>query len=392
VTLVRPRHVIAASAASRLAAADFRDIRVVVGFDGFVDAIIELVDRRDTMRQDDYHRLTTITAFAARAAAAAGKSANLEVVVKERRFGGNGPLMAGGLASLGMATSYIGCIAADGSGAEVDPLFVPFADRCRASGGRVLPVAPPAHTDAFEFLDGKIMFNNPAALYGVTWEQIERVVGAEVLEETIASAALIGVVNWTIMASVPDIWRGLRSILRKRGVSPRVFIDLSDPAKRTDGDITVAMADLKLFNANAPVTLGLNLSEAMRIDRVCDAGAFSGDGAHATGQAVALAAAKLRVCLELDTVVIHPREGAGAATAGAGPLWFDGPLVREPRLSTGAGDHFNAGFAFGQVCGLPLDECLATGCGVSGAYVRDAQSPSRDRLIAFLNQLPLAED
>jgi len=66
--------------------------------------------------------------------------------------------------------------------------------------------------------------------------------------------------------------------------------------------------------------------------------------------------------------------------------------VREPRLSTGAGDHFNAGFAFGQVCGLPLDECLATGCGVSGAYVRDAQSPSRDRLIAFLNQLPLAED
>ncbi|MEQ1936007.1 MAG: hypothetical protein ABL962_19305, partial [Fimbriimonadaceae bacterium] len=122
------------------------------------------------------------------------KHENPEVVVKERRFGGNGPLMAGGLASLGLATSYIGCIAADGSGAAVDPLFVPFADRCRASGGRVLPVAPPAQTDAFEFLDGKLMFNNPAALYGVTWEQIERMVGPALLEETIASAALIGVV------------------------------------------------------------------------------------------------------------------------------------------------------------------------------------------------------
>ena len=74
-----------------------------------------------------------------------------------------------------------------------------------------------------------------------------------------------------------------------------------------------------------------------------------------------------------------------------GSAWFEGPFTATPRLSTGAGDHFNGGFAFAQVHGLPLEECLAVGCAVSGAYVRDALSPDLDRVIAFLRSLPLPE-
>jgi hypothetical protein len=36
-------------------------------------------------------------------------------------------------------------------------------------------------------------------------------------------------------------------------------------------------------------------------------------------------------------------------------------------------------------------QALALGCGVSGAYVRDAQSPTRERLIEFLRDLPAPE-
>ena len=100
------------------------------------------------------------------------------------------------------------------------------------------------------------------------------------------------------------------------------------------------------------------------------------------------AAETIREKLSLDTIVIHPREGAGAANAAGHSAWFEGPFTAHPKLSTGAGDHFNGGFAFAQVNGLTLEESLATGCAVSGAYVRDAQSPTRERLVGFLSDLP----
>jgi sugar/nucleoside kinase (ribokinase family) len=68
--------------------------------------------------------------------------------------------------------------------------------------------------------------------------------------------------------------------------------------------------------------------------------------------------------------------------------WFDGPFITEPKLSTGAGDHFNSGFSLGQLCGMELDECLALACATSGAYVRDAQSPDQARLAAMLRAMP----
>ena len=107
-----------------------------------------------------------ICAFAGRCADAAGKSTNIEQVLLEDRFGGNGPLMAGGLAQLGMQVDYIGAVG-QGSDLHLHPVFGPFARRCR----RVIPVAEPSTTDCLEFDDGKLMFNNTANVQDVTWDQ-----------------------------------------------------------------------------------------------------------------------------------------------------------------------------------------------------------------------------
>jgi hypothetical protein len=284
-------------------------------------------------------------------------------------------------------------------GMALHPVFEPFAARCRA----VYPICPPAHTDALEFDDGKIMFNRPAAAQAVTWERIVEVLGLEALTRLVDEAALIGIVNWSLLGGVEGIWRGLmRDVLPRvaDAKGKRVYIDLSDPAKRTDEDVRRAMLLLAELNQHVPVTLGLNLAEAERMARVFESGkrkAESGEGTSASSalrfplsafpSSLPALAAALRGAMHLDTVVIHPREGAAAATAN-GSAWFDGPFTRTPRLSTGAGDHFNAGFALGQVHGLPLEQCLAVGCGVSGAYVRDAESPGLERLVGFLNELP----
>jgi sugar/nucleoside kinase (ribokinase family) len=86
-------------------------------------------------------------------------------------------------------------------------------------------------------------------------------------------------------------------------------------------------------------------------------------------------------------VVVHPRRGAAAATATESAS-FAGPFVQEPKISTGAGDHFNAGFCLGRMLGLGLEESLCTGVATSGYYVRTAISPSAKQLSEFIADLP----
>src|SRR5688572_27490574 len=110
-TPVRDRAAIAAAAADRLAAAGELPASVV-GFDGFIDAIIHVVDRRTHMGPEGFEALRTIPQFAARVGAAAGKSTNIEMVIHEERFGGNGPLMASALGRMGSPVTYIGAVGA----------------------------------------------------------------------------------------------------------------------------------------------------------------------------------------------------------------------------------------------------------------------------------------
>ena len=62
----------------------------------------------------------------------------------------------------------------------------------------------------------------------------------------------------------------------------------------------------------------------------------------------------------------------------------EGPYTSNPRLTTGAGDNFNAGFCLGQLLGLAPQQCLVTGTGTSGFYVRNMRSPRFSELMDFL--------
>lgn len=357
----------------------------LVGFDGFIDSIIDVVDVRTDMGPGGYRRISTIRAFAERCAAAAGRSANIERVVRDQRAGGNGPLMAGALAALGAEVTFIGAIGDDAGG--VHPVFRAFAGRCREA----VPIATPSATDCLEFDDGKLMFNETAAVQAVTWDRLVEAIGLEALTGYVGGARLVGIVNWSLLGGVPGIWRGLlREVFPRLSQRPRrVMIDLSDPAKRSDADLAGAMEQLAELNRDgAPVTLGLNLAEAARLARLL--GAIDPPGLDSTPGQMQAAAAALREGLRLDAVVIHRQVGAAAAD-GRGAAWFDGPYTRTPRILTGAGDHFSAGFAAAQAWDLPLEQCLAIGCALSGAYVREGRAPTRGQLAAFLRALPRPE-
>ena len=376
----------AAEAIERRAAAGLEDLPALVGFDGFIDSMCRVVDRRRSMADRDFEPIRTIPDLARRIDAAAGRSTNMELFVQGERFGGNGPLLAAALGTLGVPVTFIGAVGDEGDPTRLHPVYAPLERCCR----RVVPLAPPGRTEALEFDDGKIMFNKALPIQRVTWERLIEVVGLDALVDLCERARLIATTNWSLMGPLEGIWEGLIAEVFPRlrssgGGQQRLFVDLSDPAKRTDADIARMLSILARMNAAIPVTLGLNLAEAGRIAGVLEIGQIP-----ERGVALGEAAGAIRAAARLGCVVIHRRDGAAGADAGSS-AWLDGPFVWHPRLSTGAGDHFNAGLAVGEMLELPMVQSLAVGCALSGAYVRDGAAPTLDRVLGLLRSFPEPE-
>lgn len=362
----------------RAAASGFAGSHAVIGMDGFVDSIIDVVDKRQNF--EAYRRIETISAFGQKVLQAAGRSANYEFVVKQRKLGGNGPIMANALATAGVCVDYIGALGLP----DPDPVFDELAGRaCLHSLGE------PGYTDALEFADGKLMLGKITQLHQINWANLMQRIGSERLTALIEVADLLAMNNWTMLPNLGDIWRHVLEEIMPRLSKRRrrVFIDLADPEKRTADDLRRDLRILSGMQQYAAVTLGLNLKEAIQIAEVVGVSVPSDDNLQIVQSAEAI-----RRQLEIDCVLIHPRRGAGAADASGQGVWFDGPLVRQPRLSTGAGDTFNAGVCLGQLAGCTLEESLGCGCAASGYYVRNAAAPTAGQLADFAEQLPVPED
>ena len=357
----------------RLAAAapTVQTIKTLVGLDGFVDNIISVVDKRHDLERFD--RVKTIDTLGDKIKNAAGQSSNYELVVTQQKLGGNGPIMANALASLGMGVTYIGNLGYP----AIHPVFADFAKHAN-----VISIAEPGYTDALEFDDGKLMLGKHESLKDVNWDNLLGRVGKEKLKILLHPARLIGMVNWTMLPHMTRIWAKLLDevIPNLERHQRKLFIDLADPEKRTHQDIMDALRMLTRFQDQVDVILGLNLKESLEVADVLGLPGKSDPEA-----AIEENARAIREKLHVECVVIHPRRSAAAATADASAA-FQGPFVKQPKISTGAGDHFNAGFCLGKLIGLPDDQAATAAVGTSGYYVRNAKSPSFAQLTEFLAQ------
>ena len=263
-----------------------------VGLDGFVDEILHVVDKRESA--EVYQRLPTIAQLAARLAAAAGKSTNIELVNQVTKLGGNGPIMANALASFGLKVTYLGILGYP----NLHPVFQDFARRAE-----VHSIADPGTTDALEFEDGKIMLGKHSSLKQVTWENILARFGRERFAEKFGNAHLAGFVNWTMLPYMSNVWE---SILREicpamKGPRRLLFFDLADPEKRTREDILRALDLIGRFEEYFDVILGLNEKEAHEIAAV-----FGLKPAASTPDALAELSLLLAARIKAGTLLVHP--------------------------------------------------------------------------------------
>lgn len=359
----------ATAAALRKTGARTAALPAVVGLDGFVDLILHAVKRRESPKS--YERYTSIKEFGDRIGEAAGLSANFEFVTHMTKLGGNGPIMANALAAMGLPVTYIGSLGKP----AIHPVFDAFAKRAR-----LISISEPGYTDALEFDDGKLIFGKHQSLGDVNWTNLVKHVPEPRLVQLFQKAGFIGMVNWTMLLNMTDIFKKLLTRVAPRLKGPRkcIFFDLADPAKRTREDLLQALQLISRFEKHFRVILGLNLQEGRQV-----AAALGHGPVEEQYDDVTAAAAQIRDILKIDTVVVHPVAFAAAADA-TGATHVVGPFCAKPLITTGAGDHFNAGFCLGRMLNLPLDQSLQCGVGTSGFYVRKAKSPSVSDLARFI--------
>jgi fructose-1-phosphate kinase PfkB-like protein len=357
-----------------LAEMDPVNIRAVIGFDGFIDEIIHVVKTRNSI--EEYIRIKTIKEYGERIIKAAGLSTNIELIPVQVKLGGNGPIMSKALIEYGVDVTYIGALGLE----KINPVFQKMADRCR-----VISIADPAHTDALEFEDGKLMMGKMESLKDINWGNIKQKIGIKRLISLFQEINLLGLANWTMIPYMNEIWKGIIKevlpLLEVHSLQNRIaFFDLADPEKRTREDIKQALNLIKGFSPYFKVILGLNQKEAKEIAGVLDLDII--------GLTLRELIEKLAEELNIYCLVIHPVNEAVAYSEG-NYYHTEGPFTANPKITTGAGDNFNAGFCLGQSLGLTIQDSLLLGVATSGYYVRKAESPTLKDIIKFLDECKL---
>ena len=346
---------------------------VTIGLDGFVDEIVTVVDKRESAAR--FTRVSTIAALSQRIARASGKSSNIELVVERTKLGGNGPIMANAMAAFGFQVNCIGSLGFP----QVHPAFAELAARAK-----IHSIAEPGLTEALEFDDGKLMLGKQQTLKDVNWHNLVEHVGKKRLITLFSGSDLIALQSWTMLPFMNEIWERLLSEICPKlagGKSRIIFFDLADPEKRSLKDIVHALDLISQFPNFFATYLGLNEKESFEI------GAALGHKGSTDGQAAVKGVAQFILGkLNISGVIVHSRKHAVIA-APEGMSAVSGPFAEKPLISTGAGDHFNAGFCLGKLMEADNEMALQLGVATSGYYVRAAKSPSLSELADFLHSL-----
>lgn len=339
--------------------------KVTIGFDGYIDELISVV--RNRIDPDNFQPFTSIGEFAGALQQSKG-SCGFEITTIDKRMGGNGPILANALANMGVQTTCVGTF-----GKPVDELFL------QSKVNEWISIGEVAHTLAFEFQDGKLMLGNQDGLNRVTWDSLLQNAGMEQLISCFSGSRIIGITNWSQMAGSNDLWRGiLENCMPRLDPSVRrfLFFDLADPSIRSTQELYDGLKLIEAFRKYGTTVLGLNKMEANLVCRCLYGGQSQDTSFELTGR-------KITDKLNVDILVLHSSERVSVFANGRSAA-ADCVRVADPKVLTGCGDNFNAGFCLGLLLELPVDTCIKLGSYTAAYYIANAVSPGYEDLIRYI--------
>ena len=353
-----------------------RPFKALIGLDGFVDEIMQVVDIRNDA--ENFTRIKTLSDLGKRISRAAGLSTNIELVGLVRKLGGNGPNFANAISEQGVNVTYIGALGET----SIHPVFEKMGEKCE-----LISIADPGLAFNLEFDDGKLIMVKQDSLNKITWDALKDKFGIKRFAMMIGddSLDLLGLVNWVLVQYMSSVFGGIIKevfpLIKPMG--RLAFFDLCDADKRLKEDLAEALKLIKGFSSHFRVTLGANLKEATQVAAALDLEEFVPPGGIIEDIDLEEITTKIGKALGIYCFVVHTVYNAGAFADGKyhhAPGFF----TPAPKLTTGAGDNFNAGLCLGMLFGLSFKEALYLGSASSGYYVREAKSADLSGLIDIL--------
>ncbi|MBS1508698.1 MAG: hypothetical protein JSS79_18830 [Bacteroidetes bacterium] len=343
--------------------------RVTLGFDGFVDEIVKPIR---TVSQDDCAvYFSSIREFGEFIVDKSDKNFAIELEQVITKIGGNMPIMACAFAALGPVSSCVGTLGFP----HVHPVFEKMPASCS-----LYTFANPGFTKAVEFGGSKILMAEMGDLNHVSWNTVMETVGPDVLRNLFLSPDMICLLNWSELKHSNAIWKGILTDLVMPAPTAAqkkfAFIDLADCSRKAPHAIEEAIALVQQFSTHWNVVLGMNLNEAIHVHRVLSGESLSEKDIEHVGE-------RLYQRLGIHSVVIHYSRQALAWDA-HGMHQQNSRFIANPKLSTGAGDNFNAGYCAGLLMELDASASLRLGHAVSGFYMQQGRSPQPDELLSSL--------
>lgn len=337
-----------------------------VGFDGFVDTLARPVKSID--EQKDVTYFNSIGEFGQYLSDKAGKSCSIELHKLTEKMGGNAAIYAAALSGLGL---YTRCVGAFGY-PKIRPVF-----RWDNADMELITISEPGLCTALEFADGKVMLSENEGINEINYQTLMDRLGRERLYHLIYKSDMISLMNWSEVPGSTDIWQGLLNDIFEalpRSMRKKMFIDISDCSRRSPEAIEEMLELILAFTDVCDVALSLNENE---FDILCQACHISSNlGIETAGQ-------RLRARCPVNYLVVHLMHGAYAFFDG-GACFTENRYVREPLISTGGGDNFNAGLSYGLMAGLSIRSAMALANAVSGFYVTHGFSPGLEDIIRYL--------
>jgi len=342
--------------------------KVTLGFDGFIDSIVRIV--RETHEDGDRY-FETSNEFANYILDKQSKSFSFELREFTRKLGGNMPIMSNALARLGPKLDCIGAFGLP----RIHEVFLRMPGNCT-----LYSFAEPGYSSAMEFRDSKMMMAEMKGINEVTWEKLTQIIGLQKITELFSNRDLICVLNWSEIENSSDIWKGLlRDVLpavdQSSNAKPIAIFDFSDCSKKPREKIVEALDLIKQFAVYWDVIVSLNLNEATLTYK-----ALMNTDHQATPDEMG---ESLYQNLGIYKLIVHCSTEAlcwDEHGAHQEPTTF----VKEPKLLTGAGDNFNAGFCAALLLNQPTSQALKMGHAVSGYYLRKGESPSLEQVIRYM--------
>ena len=362
--------------AQKLSVGGFRQKNCFIGFDGFIDHIVSLVDQRSD--PEHFSPIQTICELSGRIGHFSGRNGSIERVVKESRLGGNAPLFSTALSLGKHSITFMGPIGET----KGNSLFTPLREKCR----QVYSLGSPAMTEAWEFSDGKIFLGDHHSLHRITVTKIREKLSLKKWRELFSSLDCIATLNWSMVLAMNEIWEFfLEEIFSQGGLlqKPLFFVDFADLKRREHGDIKRALILLNRIGHYTRLVLSCNLSEAEQL-------AFQQGYRVRKGHppSLSLLGEKILQNEGIALLTIHQSSQIYSSDRKSVRKITPPPCIC-PRIQTGAGDHYNAGYCNALLFEWTHEDAALLGLGFAGAYIRLGKTPTLGEVSSFLREYSL---